>query len=79
MTRDSSDQQFLSHDLSENVVANLLDKEARSQQERILGQTKAVVTSEKLLRQRRSFKERSCHDTVLYVVTPKEHNSSHNR
>ena len=36
-TRDSSDQQFLSQDLSENVVVNLLDKESRSQQERILG------------------------------------------
>ena len=29
-TRDSLDQQFLSHDLSENVAANLLDKDLRS-------------------------------------------------
>ena len=29
-TRDSTDQQFLSHDLSENVAANLLDKDLRS-------------------------------------------------
>ena len=28
-TWDSTDQQFLSHDLSENVAANLLDKDLR--------------------------------------------------
>ena len=31
-TRDSSDQQFLSHDLSKHVAANLLDKDLRSRQ-----------------------------------------------
>ena len=31
-TNDSSDQQFLSHDLSEHVAANLLDKDLRSRQ-----------------------------------------------
>ena len=31
-TRDSSDQQFLSHDLSNHVAANLLDKYLRSRQ-----------------------------------------------
>ena len=31
-TRDSSDHQFLSHDLSENVATNLLDKDLRSRQ-----------------------------------------------
>ena len=30
-TRDSSDQQFLSHNLSKHVAANLLDKDLRSQ------------------------------------------------
>ena len=97
-TRDSLDQQFLSHDLSEHVAVNMLDKdlrsrkrieastenrgrdrESRSQQERIQGQTKAVETREKLLRQRKSFKERSCRDTVLYDSTPKEDNSGRNR
>ena len=29
-TRESSDQQFLSHDLSEKVVVNMLDKDLRS-------------------------------------------------
>ena len=32
VTRDSSDQQFLSHELSENVAANLLDKDLTSRQ-----------------------------------------------
>ena len=31
-TRDSSDQQFLSHDLSKHVAAILLNKDPRSQQ-----------------------------------------------
>ena len=31
-TRDSSDHQFLSHDLSEHVAANLLDKDLKSRQ-----------------------------------------------
>ena len=31
-TRDSSNQQFLSHDLSKHVAANLLDKDLRSRQ-----------------------------------------------
>ena len=31
-TRDSLDQQFLSHDLSEHVAANMLDKDLRSRQ-----------------------------------------------
>ena len=31
-TRDSSDHQFLNHDFSEHVVANLLDKDLRSRQ-----------------------------------------------
>ena len=31
-TRDSSNQQFLSHDLSKNVATNLLDKDLRSRQ-----------------------------------------------
>ena len=31
-TRDSSDQQFLSHNLSEHVAADLLDKDLRSRQ-----------------------------------------------
>ena len=55
------------------------DKETRSQQERILGQTKAIATREKLLKQRKIFKERSCRDTVLYVATPKEDNYGRNR
>ena len=38
----------------------------------ILGQTKNVATREKLLRRRKSFKERSCRNTILYVATPKE-------
>ena len=32
VTRDSSDQQFLSHDLSKHVAANLLDKDLRLRQ-----------------------------------------------
>ena len=55
------------------------DKGFRSQQERSLGQTKAVATRENLLRHRRGFKERSCHDTVLYVATWKEDNYGRNR
>ena len=35
--RDSSDQQFLSQDLSKHVAINLLDKDLRSRQEVILG------------------------------------------
>ena len=31
-TRDSSDQEFLSHDLSKHVAANMLDKDLRSRQ-----------------------------------------------
>ena len=31
-TRDSSDHQFLSHNLSKHVAANLLDKDLRSRQ-----------------------------------------------
>ena len=42
---------------------------------RSLGQTKAIATREKLLRQNCGFKERG-RDIVLYVATPKVKNLS---
>ena len=60
MTRDSSNQQFLSHDLSENVAANLLDKDLRSRH-RI-----EVAT-------RKNFRpNESCYDKRKVVETEKE-------
>ena len=37
-----------------------------------IGQTKAIATREKFLRQKMEFKERSCRDAVMYVATLKE-------
>ena len=43
------------------------------------GQEKNVATRDRMRRQRKSFKEGSCRDIVLYVVTLKEDNSYRDR
>ena len=57
-TRDSLDQQFLSHDLSKHVATNLLDKDLRSRQ-RIKVMTRSDTgANRKLLRQKIGCRDR---------------------
>ena len=57
-TRDSSDQQFLSHDLSKHITANLLDKDLRSRQ-RIEVMTRSDTGAKNLLlRQKTGCRDR---------------------
>ena len=81
-TRDSSDQQFLSHDLSKHVTANLLDKDLRSRQRIEVTTRSDTGAKRRMLRQEtrcrdeeKSLKEGSCRDIVLDVETLKEDNS----
>ena len=85
-TRDSSDQQFLSHDLSKHVAAILLDKDPRSRQRIEVTTRSDVGAKRKLLRQetrmqrqRKSLKGGSCRNIVLDVATLKEDNSCHDK
>ena len=79
-TRDSSDQQFLSHDLSEHVTANMLDKDLKSRQRIEVATRKDSRPNESCCDKIKvTEKERSCSGAVLYVATPKEDNSGRNR
>ena len=86
MTKDLANHQFLSHDLSKHVAANLLDKDLRSQQRievttrrSTRAKEKNVTTRDMMQRQRKSLKEGSCHDNVLYVATLKENDFCRDR
>ena len=57
-TRDSSDKQFLSHDLSKHVAANLLDKDLRSQQRIEVTARSDTGAKRKLLRQKTGCRDR---------------------
>ena len=85
-TKDLANQQFLSHDLSKHVAANLLDKDLRSRQRievtirRSTGaKEKNVATRDRMQRQRKRLKEGSCRNNVLYVATLKENDSCRDR
>ena len=57
-TRDSSYQQFLSHDLSKHVAANMLDKDLRSRQRIEVTTRSDTEANRKLLRQETGCKDR---------------------
>ena len=91
-TTDSLDHQFLSHDLSEHVVVNLLDKDLRSRQrievatrkysrpnESCYDKRKVAEIEKEFQRKILSRHCSVCRDTVLYVATPKEDNFGRNR
>ena len=83
---DSSDQQFLCHDLSKHVAATLLDKDLRSLQRIKVTTRSDTGAKRRMLRQEigcrdkeKILKEGSCRDIVLDVTTLKEDNSCHDR
>ena len=57
-TRDSLDHQFLSHDLSKHVAANMLEKDLRSRQRIKVTTRSDTEAKRKLLRQETGCKDR---------------------
>ena len=58
VTKDSSDKQFLSHNLSKHVAANLLNKGLRSQQRIEVTTRSDIRAKRKLLRQKTRCRDR---------------------